>query len=155
MRYFRMIQSRDTTNVVSIPAIKSDELHTGHGLVSQIELDENSVFLNFYESPLPIISNKLKDAIMPLQSDVIGQPLALANMDTAFETLYWVLNLKEIACQMENSAIILNRRSIGRQKLFKVMSGMRYYVIADLDILECALRASVSDMDFEEVIIHE
>lgn len=152
MKYYKITQCRDPVNILSIPPIKPEELEDGFGLVRQIQEKYDSVFLHFYENPYPIVSNRLKEVIDAHQPSAIWQPLALANINTKFLLLYWLLNLEPVSGKLQNKTLILNREEIGDKKIFKVKTGLMEYTIVRLDLAEHMLFIHNIDINIEEVI---
>jgi hypothetical protein len=153
LKYYKLSQCKDTSNVLQIPQIDKEALNCGYGLVKQIKENENSVFLNFYENPFPIVSDQLRKTIQLHELDAIGQPLALANMETKFLLVYWILNLSTVCCKNGNS-IILNKEDIKNKNIFKVKLGTIDYVIINFDLAEEILRALNVDIELEEVEVN-
>jgi len=166
------------SNIVTIPNINESELTTAQGIVRQIDDPKDKEYLNFYERPYPIISDKLKGIIEPYLPKSIGLPMSLANADLKLVIIYWLLDLDVVENQGVKSAakgsrtenqdsentglksgfntipkIILKISDIAGKKLFKMKIGLKEYVIADLDILEIILRSSISDIGFEEISV--
>jgi hypothetical protein len=136
-----------------IPKIDEEELSCGYGIVKQIKENENSVFLNFYEHPFPVVSDKLRKIIQIYELSSIGQILALANIDTEFIAIYWVLNLSTVNCKKGNS-IVLNKEDIKNKKIFKVKLGTMDYTIVNFDLAEYMLRELNVDIELEEVEVN-
>lgn len=152
MRYYKISQCGDTDNVVYITGLNVAELEGKAGAVCRVKHSEKSVFLNFYEKPVPIVSDNMRKTIGTYQPGAIGAPMALIDMDRQFSALYWLLTLENIPCGFENSKIILDARSIEGRKIFKVRSGIMDYVIADFDLAEAIRRDLNVDIVLEEVL---
>ncbi len=154
LKYYKISQCKETNNVV-IPKIAKEEIKEQSGLVCQINESKNSVFLNFYEEPIPFVSDRLKNTIITHQPDAIRMPLALANMNTQFNLLYWILKLCNVNCAVVNSKILLDPIEVNGRKIFKVKTGLREYVIVDFDLAEAMLRDFNVDIEFDEVLVNE
>jgi len=171
LKYLRVSVNRRLNNVIWVPKISEEEVRNSNGMVKQVELVRNGVFLNFYEKPFAIVSDKMKKAIAKQCPDAIGQPLGLANMNNRFETLYWFLDLETVLGKATGSEIRFNESDIAghkpdagedtghesnaeertKAKIFKVRTGMMDHVIVDYDLAEIVLRNLITDVEFEEV----
>jgi hypothetical protein len=153
LKYYKLSQCKHETNVIHVPNIDVKELENSLGFVRQIKESENSIFLNYYEKPIPIVSDKLKKTIQLHQPDAIRQPLALANMHTKFFLQYWALNLSTIDYRNEKS-IVLKKEDIENKKIFKVKLGATEHVIINLDLAESMLLTLNVDIELEEVEVN-
>lgn len=148
-----MNQIKDSNYIINIPKIKKEEVENNLAIVKQINKNDLSIFLNFYEEPFQIVSDDLKQSIERIDESLIYKPIAITDIKVNFSKLYWILNLDMIVLNMSdrNLSIPLEKR----KKIFKVKKGMFEHVIADIDIVELILQKSFMDIDFEEVQIYD
>ena len=155
MKYYKISAGSKISNYIAVPNISVEESKSINGINKRIESPEGRVFLNFYENPLPIISNKLKLIVEAYSQDIIGTPLALTNTDLRISNLYWILSLNQVDCKKGSNKIAIDYENIKGNKIFAVKKGLRTHVIVDYDIVELLLRNEIFDVDFEEIIIGE
>lgn len=153
MKYYKVNQIKDSNYIINIPKIKKEEVENNLAIVKQINKNDLSIFLNFYEEPFQIVSDDLKQSIERIDESLIYKPIAITDIKVNFSKLYWILNLDMIVLNMSdrNLSIPLEKR----KKIFKVKKGMFEHVIADIDIVELILQKSFMDIDFEEVQIYD
>lgn len=153
LKYYKISQYEKMSNFIKIPSITTEEAETAYGLVKHVENPKNNILLNFYTSPLPIVSDKLKGVLEPYLPEVIGIPLTLASMSFDIGKVFWLLKLDSIPCEQTGARIHFNLDDIDDKKIFKTKTGQREHVIVDFDIVELILRSSIVDFEFSEVSV--
>ena len=156
MKYYKVSQYDGSENkIVYVPNIDKSELDNANGIVRQIDDPKIKEYLNFYEKPYPIISDKLKNILRQYLPHSIGIPLSLANPSLKLVVIYWLLSLELVENQgyESNRRLIVNCNDIGNRKMFKTRTGRRDHVIVDFDIAELILRSSVSDIQINEISV--
>jgi len=151
-RYFRITQyPKNNANIITIPYISNKEKNEQTGIVRQVDAGKFGMFLNFYERPVPLVSDTLKRYIEPLQPEAIGKPLGLASNNEDMR-LFWLLNLPVIDSVTVNRTTLPDITDISNKKIFAVLSGMRRHVYVDMDMLEAMLRGVHVDFGFSELL---
>ena len=169
MKYYKLSQyNGNMSNIITIPNISEDELGVSQITTKQIDNPKDKEFLNFYENPHPIVSQKLKSALEMYVPAAMEVPMPLTNPSLKLVIMYWFLNLDYAENQgIVSSAKISNTKSdaneaskisikidgIGERKIFKTKIGIKDHIIADLDVVEIILRNSIVDIQFTEIAI--
>jgi hypothetical protein len=153
LKYYKLIQSKEVSNVLNIPNIENKEVKNGYGIVKQVKESKESKMLSFYEKPMGIVSEELKEAIKIYKEGAIGKPLALVNMKTNFSVIYYILNLEYVECKYERG-IIIERKEIEKREIFKVKVGIMEYVLVSFNVAETILRRGNVDIELEEVKVN-
>lgn len=133
--------------------MSKDEIEKSHAVIKQIKINKNRVLLSFYEKPTFILSDNIIKNIKHLIENIELKPFALANVEQKFECLYWIPKLEEVNVVDNKKSIMISKKDIKENKIFKIKLGLMEYMVIDYDIAEKILQSKNFDIEFEEIIL--
>ena len=170
MDYFIMRQDERLTNVVKM--ILPDFLGGGH-LTSEQEQElpstmvifakenQNNAYPDYIESPVMLISEKLKRMFSKYQEDIIFKTAVLVEKEINRQEVYYLISVPKIACVSETSVfdrqdhvqeLVLDTKKVGNARIF-CAADYENKMIVRLDVAESILRRDSEGIWFEKVNI--
>lgn len=121
--------------------------------------DSDSVYPDFIEQPVPMISDRFKKLLEKYDSTTDYKKV-IWNQIGEKQALYWTIFPKKISCISANSTyypngiikeIRLNREQIGEHKVFRVEEKNNYDIIVHLDLAESIMRREPNGVLFTSI----
>lgn len=120
----------------------------------------DSVYPDVIETPVFLVSDRLKVLLEPYDSDVFYRRVALNQVEERKQKMYWLLLTEKIECLDEkteyypngwNKRIVLNRKRIGTRRIFKVKGIMTPKILVHVDVAESIMRRDFDGISFHPV----
>lgn len=121
--------------------------------------DKGSVYPDFIEQPIPMISDRLKK-LLEKYDDTTDYKKVIWNQKGEKQALYWTIFPKKILCFSKNSTyypngmikeIRLNKEQIGRHKIFRMEEKNNYDIVVHLDVAESIMRRAPNGVLFTSI----
>lgn len=118
----------------------------------------DSIYPDLIETPVFLISERLKDVIEPYDPDVIYRRVVLNQTKESLQHNYFILLTDKIEClhseaefypNGEQKKIVLDRECIGIRRIFRVRGLQIPKVVIHADVSESILRR-----DFNGIVFH-
>jgi hypothetical protein len=164
MEYFLL--SQDKRVLQAIWPLGIAKLVTDNGLASerwdnldtlpvQYYLEENSdpEYVDFIASPVPLVSDRLKQLYQKFEATIFFKPVVLADSTQTRQELYWLLNPPRCACVAEQSEfnkdrslkrLVIDSRQAVRNWIFRVDGILERLIVINLSVAEAVLRRDFS-----------
>ncbi|PZM61939.1 serine protease [Paenibacillus dendritiformis] len=119
-------------------------------------------YMDYIESHLPIISNRLKQLWLRYDPKLFFKPVILLDQTVMRQEMYWLLIPDLIDCLASASAfhkngtvkhLVLDRQKIGDCKIFKVAGLIERMIVIRLDVVESMLRRGFTGFGLRKVEI--
>lgn len=123
-------------------------------------MGEYPYFLPLLESPVYIISDKMKKLFEIYQNKTLYRPCALGLLETKTIKVYWLMQPRIIDCLEErikdnilysDQDIVLCRAKIGYNKVFQIDTKVGNYLVIDEEVLESLLRDGITAFAWNEL----
>lgn len=120
--------------------------------------NKESIYPDILETPVFMISDRLKNVMEPYDSNVVYRRVVLNQIDPVIQKMYWLLLTEKIDCLDKksqyypngwNKEIILNRKKIGKRRIFKAKGILTPKILVHVDVAESIMRRN-----FEGVLFH-
>ncbi len=121
------------------------------------EVSEGDEYIDYLESPYPMVSDNLKKLLKKYDANIFFKPLVFNDIKNEKQTLYWLMVPETIKCLSEKSAfnknetakkIIINEKKATPFKIFKPKETLETFIIVTLDVAESILRRGFTGMTF-------
>lgn len=131
--------------------VNSENLHMMDGLAVQFEIKESSnvEYVDFIESPVPLVSGRLKDILAKYDKKVFFKPIFLADIKRSRQDVYWFMIPENVECLSPKSEfnkngtlkrIVIDEERVKYCKVFKIKGIMENLIVIRLDVAESILR---------------
>lgn len=126
--------------------------------------DEDSIYPDVIETPVFMVSDRLKNLIADYDSQVEYRRVVMNQVKENRQRIYWLLLTERIDCLDASSEkypngwdkrIVLNRERIGMRRIFKAKGMQTPKVFVHLDVSESILRRDFAGILFKSVELHE
>jgi len=116
-------------------------------------------YLDLIETPVLLISEKLKSLMMKYQKNIWMRTVVLIDEQTGYQRIYYAIYPPRIPCTSKQSvfnyhqqvkAFILAEDKVGYNRIF-VPKGLERHLIVRLDVAESILRRKSNGIIFEEI----
>lgn len=145
------VQPVGILKVIDRDLIKPENIQKMDELAVQFEIKENSraVYVDFIESPVPLVSDRLKEILSRYEERIFFKPVLLADIRNTRQDVYWLLVPDSIECLSDKSEfnkngtiknLVLDERKVRFRKVFKVKGILENLIIIRLDVAESLLR---------------
>jgi hypothetical protein len=164
MEYF--ILSQDQRVVQAIRPVDIDKLVTDNGLASErwdnldklpvqyfLEEDSDPEYVDFIASPVPLVSDRLKQLYQKFDAKIFFKPVALADSKQMRQELYWLMNPPRCACLAEQTEfnkdrsvkrLVIDSRKAAGNWIFRVDGILERLFVVNLGVAEAMLRRDFS-----------
>lgn len=125
-----------------------------------IKEKSNSIYTDFIENPIPLVSNEIKELFDQLKlKSLFYKPVMLADIKKMKQTLYWLVVPRKIDClsdetifNRDNSikSLKIDREKVGYYKIFKVKGIMEDYIIVDESLVNILNTSNFFGLEFEK-----
>lgn len=125
-----------------------------------IEENEKSEYMDFIESPYPIVSDKLKVLLKKYDENIFFKPVVFNNIKKMKQTLYWIIVPETLDCLSTKSEfnkddtikrLVIDDKKAFPYKIFKVNGLRENFIIITLDVVESILRRDFQGIKFEKL----
>lgn len=122
--------------------------------------DEDSIYPDVIETPLFMVSDRLKQLLEAYDSHVFYRRVVMNQVKENKQKTYWLLLTEKLDCLDESSEwypngwdkkIVLNKRQIGSRRVFKAEGVQTPRVFVNLDVAESIMRRNFTGILFREV----
>lgn len=160
MEFFIMCQ--DSRILQAIRPLGISGLVTDNGLASergndldtlpvQYYLEENSnpEYVDFIASPVPVVSDRLKQLFQKFDPQIFFKPVVLADAAKMRQELYWLMNPPSCACVADErefnedrsvKRLVIDSRKVDGKWIFRVKGILEQRIIVNLGVAESMLR---------------
>jgi hypothetical protein len=164
MEYF--ILSQDQRVLSTIRPLDIAKLVPGNGLALerwddldklpvQYFLEENSHpdYVDYIASPVPLVSDRLKQLYQKFDTRIFFKPVALADSKQMRQELYWLMNPPRCACMAEQTEfnkdrsvkrLVIDYRKADGNWIFRVDGILERLFVVNLGVAEAMLRRDFS-----------
>lgn len=121
--------------------------------------EEDSIYPDVIETPLFMVSDRLKKLLEAYDSNVLYRRVVMNQIKENRQKTYWLLLTKKIDCLDESSEwypngwdkrIVLNQKQIGTRRVFKAEGMQVPRVFVHVDVAESILRREFQGILFRE-----
>lgn len=164
MDYFLLSQDNTIPNAVEPVGIlktldrdmiNKENAHIMDGLAVQFEVKESSSveYVDFIESPVPLVSDKLKEILSKYDKKVIFKPIFLADIKRSRQEVYWLMVPEDVECLSPKSefnkngtikSIVIDEERVKYCRVFKIKGVLENLIVIRLDVAESILRRGFS-----------
>lgn len=148
--------------VIDRDMIKKENIHKMDELAVQFEIKENnrSVYIDFIENPVPLVSDKLKELLGKYEERIFLKPVLLADIKHLRQDVYWLLVPDSMDCLSSKSEfnkngtvkrIVIDENKIRFRKVFKIKGILENLIILRLDVAESLLRRDFTGIRLKKV----
>lgn len=125
-----------------------------------MEGDEDSVYPDVFQSPVYMVSDRLKKLLECYDDTVVYRRVALNQVKQHVQKMYWLLLAEKTQCLDEsseyypngwNKRIVLNRERIGRKRVFRVQGVAAPGIYVHVDVAESIMRREWEGIMFRPV----
>ncbi|MNO93971.1 hypothetical protein D3C76_855800 [compost metagenome] len=108
----------------------------------------NLEYADYLESPLPLVSNRMRKFLEKAMPDLVWRAVILADMKSMHQEVYWLLSPPKLTCLSSKTAfhmdgalkhLVLDQQKVTRP-LFQVEGMRERYVFVNLMLAESLLR---------------
>jgi hypothetical protein len=156
------IQPVGVSQVVKDYGLPSESWDDLDDLPMQFYLEGNGgrEYVDFIESPVPLISAELKELYQKFDPTIFFKPIVLADQEPMRQELYWLIHPPQCDCKSAESEFdkngSLQRLVIDHCKtkgmwLFRVAGIRERLIVVNLGVAECILRREFTGIRFERV----
>lgn len=175
MKYFLIEANRRISNMPQIISwykkvdVRDVCLKNAHKLPARqllfLESNSDTIFTDIISIPFFLVSAKIKQVIQMYDPNIILKEMVL--LDKVYERVerYFLPIFVELECLHEDSEfnmnrsiikkIVLNKKAIGENSIFRIANYEKQYIIGNLDIVESILRRNCIGLQLTELEIKE
>lgn len=122
------------------------------------EKDENE-YIDIIETPVLLISDKLKRVLEVYQKEIFFKPVLLADVKRMRQDLYWFMIPKTVECLSPQTEffkdgavkkLVIDEKKANPHKVFRVGGIFEYIVIVNLDIAENILKRDIYGIELKK-----
>lgn len=169
MNYFILKQDSNLENSIvmedfngsqNMILFKEDEDTFKDSINIPIIANENSVFPEFYQAPVLMVSNDLYKIFNMYENSIIYKLVFFTDLKNKIQKVYRLVlpstldALSKKTTYLKNGwvdKIVLDKNKIGDYKIFRIKAGVEYYFIVSLDVAESILKRKFIGIKFEKV----
>lgn len=124
-----------------------------------MEGDSDSIYPDVIETPVYMVSDRLKKFLEAYDPEVLYRRVVMNQPAENRQETYWLLLTKKLDCLDESSEwhpngwdkrIVLNKKQIGKRRVFKAEGMQTPRVFVNLDVAEGILRRDFNGILFRE-----
>ena len=122
--------------------------------------DSDSIYPDVMDSPVYMVSDKLKQLLAAYDPEVIYRRVVLNQINEGIQKKYWLLLTEKIDGLYASSEfypngwdkrIVLNQKKIGLRRVFKVQGMHAPKIFVHVDVSESILRRAFNGISFQAV----
>lgn len=169
MNYFILKQDRNLENAVRIEGfnnskkitlLKKDELEYSDCSNIPILCNENTVYPDFIQAPVLLISDELHKIFKMYENTVIYKLVFFTNLKMKLQKVYRLVFPELVEALSDETTyqkngwvdkIVLDKNKIGDYKVFQIKAGVDYYLVISLEVAESILKRNFMGIQFEKV----
>lgn len=169
MKYFILKQDRNLENSIELRDfntsekmmfLKKDEEQLKDMINIHVKGNEDSVYPEFFQSPVLIVSDDLHKIFTWYENTIIYKTVVLTSLEMKTQKVYRMVlpelveGLSSRTTYLKNGDIgniVLDSEKIKDYNIFLVKAGLDYQFIASLDVVESILKRRFIGINFEEV----
>ncbi|MEJ8553215.1 hypothetical protein [Tepidibacter sp. Z1-5] len=169
MKYFILNQDNEIGNSIKLRDFQSNKhmvftknQESALNDVSTIFVigDEDSIYTDFIENPVFLISKELKKVFEMHEHTLIYKTVVLSNIEQQIQKVYHMVLTDIIDAISEKTTyyknnweenIVLDKSKIQNHNIFQIKGVTKNYFIVSLDVAESILRRGFVGVSFEEV----
>ena len=171
--YFMMEEDKRIQNRIRFKDIESnvayefedDELPQIQDIsVLFMEGNKDSIYPDVIETPVFLVSDRLKRLLEPYDPAVFYRRVALNQVKEKKQRMYWLLITEKTECLDErseyypngwNKRVILERGAVGARRIFKVKGLMTPKILVHVDVAESIMRRDFDGILFRPVEVRQ
>ena len=163
--YFMMEEDKRIQNRIRFKDIESnvayefedDELPLIQDIsVLFMEGNKDSIYPDVIETPVFLVSDRLKRLLESYDPAVFYRRVALNQVKEKKQRMYWLLLTEKTECLDERSEyIILERGAVGERRIFKVKGLMTPKILVHVDVAESIMRRDFDGILFRPVEVRQ
>lgn len=124
-----------------------------------VKEDSYNEYPGYIETPIKLISGKIKRIVSKYQQDIVFKPAILVEKESNRQEEYHIMALPEIECAADSSIcdadgnikeFVLDEEKVKHLRFF-IAKDCRSYILVRLDLAESILRRGAYGIWFEEV----
>ncbi len=145
-RLANAIEIKGAKNVASIDYVKTNSLQFLNSKPVMLHIEDNGLWPDFIEKPLPLISNNLWTVFEQLKlKNIFFKPVCFADIKKMTSFIYWLIIPDKIDCLSSDTefnrdgslkTLKINKEKVGLYKIFKVNGILEDLIIIDEDIAD-------------------
>ncbi len=169
MDYFSIHQMQKIDNAVELH-IKTDNFYDRQQVfkiedadkildstVMYVTTGKNNFYSDLIDTPIFIISDKLKELFSAYTDELIYKCVTLTDYYEKKQEVYWLALMEEVQCISNETKfrkdgmiekLILDKEKIRDKKIFRIANIKENIVVVDFDISESILRRNIDGIEF-------
>ena len=125
-----------------------------------VKSNRENVYPDLLESPLPLVSTKLKDIFCSYEEKIECKCALLSDREREEQRVYWLFALNRVDCVSKETEfypnrflkkLVLDRNKIGHRTVFRVQGILEKQIIVRFDVAESILRRPLTGLLLKEV----
>lgn len=167
--FFIMEEDRSIHNKIQFEDVESnigyefkpDEIAQIHDItVLFMKGNRDSIYPDVLETPVYMVSDRLKQIMEPYDPSVIYRRVALNQVEERIQNMYWLVLAEKINCLDGSSEfypngwdkkIVINPKKIGLRRIFKAEGILTPKLMVHLDVAESIMRRGFDGIVFNPI----
>lgn len=154
------VQIEGFNNTKKMTLLKKDEAEYSDCSNVPIICDENTVYPDFIQAPVLLISDELHKIFKMYENTVVYKLVFFTSLKMKLQKVYRLVfpelidALSDKTTYLKNGwvdKIVLDKNKIGDYKVFQIKAGVEYYFVISVEVAESVLKRNFMGIKFEKV----